>query len=309
MLRLALAVSLVSLAFAGAAHAAGPSPGILQGGGGVTAPGQPLRFVTLSGPGLTTLVSIERAGGTVVRSRTLGGDWGVPAVAFDGTAGGLSRDGRLLVLADWLPPQNGALRATSDFQLVNTATLRTLGRISLPGDFAFDALSPDSRTLFLIEHVPGEDTARYRVRAYDLAADRLLPQVIADKRQQGWVMRGYPFKRIASADGRWIYTLYGQPGGYPFVHALDAVNRSAVCIGIPWQGNQDPLGRAQLRLVGGKLMITAGGRQFAIDTRTFELSVPVRRAGFPAGVAGGLGAAALALAALGVVVLRRRSST
>src|SRR5262249_28455503 len=194
------------------------------------------------------------------------------------------------------------------FQLVDTATLKTIGQISLRGDFAFDALSPDARTLYLIEHVPGEDTTRYRVRAYDLGGDRLLPQAIADKRQQGWILRGYPIKRTAPADGRWVYTLYSQPDGYPFVHALDAVNRSAVCIGIPWHGKQDPLMRAKLRLAGGKLLISAGGRQFAIDTRTFQLSVPVRRAGFPTGLAGGLGAAALALAAVGTVVLRRRSS-
>jgi hypothetical protein len=95
--------------------------------------------------------------------------------------------------------------------------------------------------------------------------------VIADKRQQGWIMRGLPMKRLVSADGRWVYTLYRQDGGYPFVHALDAIDRSAVCIGIPWQGNQDPLGEARLVLAGGMLLISAGGRQFAIDTDTLNL--------------------------------------
>jgi hypothetical protein len=106
------------------------------------------------------LESIERATGRVVKWQALGGEWGVPAVAFDGTAGGLTRDGGTLVLADWGPPENGALRASSDFQLVDTETLRTRGRVSLDGDFAFDALSPDGSTLYLVEHVPGEDTTR-----------------------------------------------------------------------------------------------------------------------------------------------------
>src|SRR5262249_8911428 len=136
MLRLALALTLASLAVGGAANAAGPAPGITQGGGGVTVPGQQLRFVALAGPGLTTLVSTQRATGTVSRSRTIGGDWGVPAVAFDGTTGGLSRDGRHLVIADWVPPESSVLRARSDFQLVDTATLKTIGQISLRGDFA-----------------------------------------------------------------------------------------------------------------------------------------------------------------------------
>jgi hypothetical protein len=307
MARLVVALALSALAIAAAAHAGGPSPGLVQGSAGVTGPGQPLRFVTLAGPGLTMLESIERATGRVVKWRALGGEWGVPAVAFDGTAGGLTRDGRTLVLADWVPPENSALRGSSDFQLVDTETLRTRGRVSLKGDFAFDALSPDGSILYLVEHVSNDDVMRYRVRAYDLRADLLLPQVIADRRQHGWVMRGYPLRREASADGRWVYTLYGQEGGYPFVHALDAVNRSAVCIGLPWQGDQGPLGRAHLRLDGGKLLIAAGGRRFAIDTRTFALSVPEPESGFPVGLAAGLAAAAAAgLAALGGVAYRKR---
>jgi hypothetical protein len=306
MARLVVALALSALAVSAVAHAAGPSPGLVQGSAGVTRPGQPLRFVTLAGPGLTMLESVERATGRVVKWRALGGEWGVPAVAFDGTAGGLTRDGRTLVLADRVPPQDSPLRSSSDFQLVDTETLRTRGRVSLEGDFAFDALSPDGRTLYLVEHLRGDDTTRYRVRAYDLRADGLLPQVIADKRQQGWVMRGYPLRRAESADGRWVYTLYRQDGGYPFVHALDAVNRRAVCIGIPWHGSQDPLGRAQLRLDGGKLLIAAGGRRFAIDTRTFALSVPERESGFPVGLAAGLAAVAAGLAALGGVAYRKR---
>jgi hypothetical protein len=309
MARFVVAFALSALALSAAAHASGPSPGLVQGSAGVTGPGQPLRFVTLVGPGLTMLESIERATGRVVKWRALGGEWGVPAVAFDGTAGGLTRDGGTLVLADWGPPENGALRASSDFQLVDTETLRTRGRVLLDGDFAFDALSPDGSTLYLVEHVPGEDTTRYRVRAYDLRADRLLPQVIADKRQQGWVMRGYPLERAESADGRWVYTLYRQDDGYPFVHALDAVDRRAVCIGLPWHGSQDPLGGAQLRLDGGDLLIAAGGRRFAIDTRTFALSVPERESGFPVGLVAALAGAAVAAAAaaaIGAVSYRRR---
>jgi hypothetical protein len=306
MARLVAALALSALAIAAAAHAAGPSPGLVQGSAGVSGPGQPLRFVTLTGPGLTMLESIERATGRVVKWRALGGEWGVPAVALDGTAGGLTRDGRTLVLADWVPPENSALRGSSDFRLVDSETLRTRGRVSLKGDFAFDALSPDGSTLYLVEHVSNDDIMRYRVRAYDLRADRLLPRVIADRRQRGWVMRGYPLRREASPDGRWVYTLYGQEGGYPFVHALDAVNRSAVCIGLPWQGDQGLLGRAHLRLDGGKLLIAAGGRRFAIDTRTFALSVPERESGFPVGLAAGLAAVAAGLAALGGVAYRKR---
>jgi hypothetical protein len=268
-LRLALVLALV---LAAAANAAGPSPGLLQGPAGITTPTQKYRFVTLHGARTTKLAAIDKSTGRVVHSRLLRGEWGIPFVAFDGTVDGLSRDGKTLVIADWVQGKNSPFRPRSSFRVYGTSRLDLRSRFTLRGDFSFDALSPDGQTLYLIQHIGDEnDVFRYLVRAYDLRARRLLPQAIADKRQQGWVMRGLPMKRLASADGRWVYTLYRQDGGYPFVHALDAAHRSAVCIGIPWEGNQDPLGKATLVLAGGKLLISAGGRQFAIDTDTLNL--------------------------------------
>jgi hypothetical protein len=268
-LRLTLVLALV---LAAAANAAGPSPGLLQGPAGITTPTQKYRFAALHRVHTTQLAAIDKSTGKVVRSRLLRGQWGIPYVTFDGAVDGLSRDGSMLVIADSVPPRNGPFRPSSSFRVYGTSLLDLRNAFTLRGDFSFDALSPDGRTLYLIQHLgTGNDIFRYLVRAYDLQARRLLPQAIADKRQQGWVMRGLPMKRLASADGRWVYTLYRQDGGYPFVHALDSVNRSAVCIGIPWQGSQDPLESATLVLAGGKLLISAGGRQFAIDTEAPRL--------------------------------------
>lgn len=272
MTRLLAVPALFLVVLAGTAQAAGPSPGLLQGPAGITTPTQRYRFVTLHGPRSTKLAAIDKATGRIVRSRLLHGQWGIPLVAFDGTADGLSRDGKTLVVADWVSTGNGPFRPRSSFRIYGTNLLDLRSRFTLRGDFSFDALSPDGQTLYLIQHVGDEnDVFKYLVRAYDLRAGRLLRRAIADKRQRGWVMRGLPMKRLASADGRWVYTLYRQEGGYPFVHALDAANRSAVCIGIPWEGSQDPLGKATLVLAGGKLLISAGGRQFAIDTDTLNL--------------------------------------
>jgi hypothetical protein len=79
-----------------------------------------------------------------------------------------------------------------------------------------------------------------------------------------------------------------------------------VCIGIPWSGNQDPLGRAVLRLDRGKLAIAAGGRRVAIDTRTFALSVAGRE-GSGSRPASSLAGGAAAVAAFALFALRRRS--
>jgi len=207
-------------------------------------------------------------------------------VANDGSTGGLSRDGRLLVLAGWNPPKvKGQLRTTSRFLLVSTRSLKVWRRVTLPGDFSYDALSPGGGTLYLIEHTSSKNVTTYRVRAYDIASRRLVSRVIADRRQSSWVMHGSPITRASSADGRWVYTLYQQPGGYPFVHALNAAARTAICIGIPWKGVQNILPMVRLRLdegAGSLTLQTFHGRPlFVVDTRTFWVSrVTPRRGGF-----------------------------
>jgi hypothetical protein len=273
MTRLACVVSLVLFAVApGVAAADGPSY-LMSGWTGVTAPGQTLRYVTLPAGAQTVLASVRRSTGRVIQWRSLGGTWGVPMVAGDGTTAGLSRDGRLLVLGDWTPSGANGLRTSSRFLGVNTRSFQVWRRISLRGDFSFDALSPGGRTLYLIQHLSNARTTTYRVRAYDLATRRLLPRVIADRRQSTWVMSGSPVTRATSADGRWAYTLYQQPGGFPFVHALDTVARTAICVGIPWHGKQDilPLTKLVLDEHAGRLTLTTrrGRPLFEVNTATF----------------------------------------
>jgi hypothetical protein len=308
MRRLVLTSAFALLALApGSAAGSGPTY-LMQGWTGVTAPGVPVRYVTLAAGSETVLAVIRRSTGRVLSWRPLHGTWGVPLVAQDGATGGLSRDGKTLVLGEQHPiGTTGASR----FLLLDTGTLRVRRRIALPGDFSFDALSPGGGTLFLIQHVAGSDVTSYRVRAYDVVRGRLLPRVIADRRQASWVMHGTPVARATSADGRWVYTLYQQPDGYPFVHALDAVRRSAVCVGIPWQGSQDSLWATVLSLDrGGKTLTlsTHRGRPlFTMDTTTFVVA-RVRRhpgGGFPLALVLGAAGGAAALAALALALRRR----
>src|SRR5229473_1951827 len=66
-----------------------------------------------------------------------------------------------------------------------------------------------------------------------------------------WVMNGSPMTRTTSADGRWVYTLYMNPGGFPFIHALDTVRGVAHCVGLPWTAvNQGPVYNFHLALKG-----------------------------------------------------------
>ena len=274
LLPAAAAVLLAAAALAAGALAGGRSPGVSMGWDGIATPAGEFRYVTLPAGRNMVLAAVRVDTGRVVRFRALRGGFGVPLVTFDGTAGGLSLDGRTLVLGQ---RPGKAPAAETRFAVLTTESFRIRRVFALRGDFSFDALSPDGRLLYLIEHVPAQDASRYRVRAYDLAAGRLLARVIADKREGTDDMAGYPMVRATSADGAWVYTLYRNDAGSPFVHALDARNAAAVCIDLPWQGSQDRLSNARLALsAGGKSLVLryrSGTEAAVIDTTTFRIRV------------------------------------
>ena len=151
--------------------------------------------------------------------------------------------------------------ATTQFVLLRTADLGVSDQIVLKGTFAFDALSPDGSKLYLIQHKSAQDVEHYIVRAYDLSAHALMPGRIADKTQKNWLMQGWSVDRTTAPSGRWVYTLYANPGGFPFIHALDTVKGVAHCVGVPWpqtEGNQSRVYNFRLSLRGKMLVIKAG---------------------------------------------------
>jgi hypothetical protein len=187
--------------------------------------------------------------------------------------------------------------------------------MALDGRFAYDALSPDGKTLYLVQYVDPVNISRYVVRAYDLEDHRLLPGRIADKTQLGWAMEGFAVTRATSDDGRWVYTLFMRPGGYPFIHALDAVNGTAHCIGLPWHGrDQGALAAMRMTLVNGGTALAlhwkSGRPWLTVQTGTWRIT-HARPGGFAwAWTIGGAGAAVLLVLAAGLVVLlRRRGAT
>jgi hypothetical protein len=305
--RLAAASVLVLLALAvvPAALADGPMPNTFQEGAGVATPDGAYRWVAVGAAESTALEQIQIRDGTVLRSYPLFGSWGVPVTTYTQGGEGLSTDGRTLVLGDAV---SSYPRTLSRFLVFDTKHFRPLRAFFLKGDFAFDALSPDGGRLYLIEHVDATNTQRYVVRAYDVGAGRLLPGRIADRAQKSWVMQGYPMARETSAGGRWVYTLYQNPGGYPFVHALDTVRGVAHCIGLPWHGNQNGFYNMRLTLRDGDRSLAvhwlSGKPWLRVDTRTWAVA-PDRRAGLPwLGI--GTGGAAMLLAAAALLHSRRR---
>jgi hypothetical protein len=270
---LALLITVAAVTVAGAQANGSPySPGLVYGWSGVGAQNGGVRFVAFGMPKSTIAAAVRARDGHVVRSTVIRGFYGVPLVSYDGTAGGLSGDGESLVLASYgpLPGEAGKTRLV----VLDTKTLAVVRFVVLRGSWSYDAVSPDGSMLYLVEHISAGQNPLYRVRSFDLRANRLIPGAIVDRIEREAVMGGQPVTRATSSDGRWAYTLYARQKSEPFVHALDTVRREAFCIDLPLR-----LGQArQMQL---RLRLTAGGQTLSvvrnrtslaeIDTRSFEV--------------------------------------
>jgi len=267
---LLLSVAVAALAAPSASGNGSPySPG-LDGWEGVVASNDSVRFVTLGAGGRTNVARIQIRTGRVLSSRLVRGQYGVPIVTYDGTTGGISGDGRTLVIASYGPLPGS--RGTTRFLPLDTKTLKPGRAIELEGSWSYDAISPEGKRLYLVEHLAPAPSPRYRVRVFDLAAGRLLQQSVIDKAASEAIMRGEPATRATSADGRWAYTLYARQKHVPFVHALDTARRQAYCIDLPLdlrRAAQMEL-RLRLRAGGRELVVRRVGAAVAVmDTKTF----------------------------------------
>ncbi|HEX8742181.1 MAG TPA: hypothetical protein VF712_03515 [Thermoleophilaceae bacterium] len=307
-------LAVLLLAAPAVARADGLPAGTNADPGGITTPSSDANFFVAPAGRGTIVGRVAKRGGRLADSVYLDRPFAMPAVAFDGTPGGLSAGGGTLVL---IRPRARFPQRSTVLAVVDGQHLYMRKTVRLRGDFSFDALSPDGRRLYLIQYLSRRDPTRYAVRSYDLRAERLDPGPIVDAREPDEDMSGLPLTRATSAHGRWAYTLY-DGGEHRFVHALDTVRRRAFCIDLPAISNDDLLNvRLDLAAGGRSLAVTRRGARLAlIDTRTFEVSRPARprsaaRAsggdpGPPWGLIG-IGLAAALLAAAAALAARRRN--
>jgi hypothetical protein len=246
------------------------------------------------------------------------GRYAISLVTYSGIAGGLSANGRTLVLEG---PRTRFPQVRSRLAILAAGSLRTERVLVLRGDFSFDAISPDGRWIYLIQYTSRRDSRHYRVRVLDARDGRLQPRAIVDPTEPDEKMQGEPQWRVMSPSGRWAYTLYGG-AGRPFVHALDTVERRARCVDLPASLDPGYFPTWWLRLTrSGRVLEVRGlhGPLAAVDTRTWRVAaasarpVRVRRASVAKRGAGTIGIAfpvALAVLLLGIALLtvRRRRS-
>jgi hypothetical protein len=255
-----------------AAQAGGLYPLTDAAGGSLLSPGKTVRYAVQPGTDATTVEARRERDGKVLWRRPLTGVYGTTFVTTRSARAGLSADGSLLVLASFSRSQPAK---TTSFALVPTRPSEPVRTLRLQGDWAFDALSADARTLYLIQRIGDIEGLRYNVRGVDVGALKLIPGVIAAKGPGSATeqMAGIPVNRIVDSSARWVYTLYTTTDGGAFIHALDTDARRAVCLDLPWKHVASRIPQLRMAL-GLDLTLRLAGRSApvaTIDLRTLQV--------------------------------------
>ena len=201
------------------------------------------------------LLRFNTQSGRVTRTYPLRGDWKLSGVSSSG---------------DWVALQQPGTRIL----VIDARRGRTVRELTLRGNFRVETVSTAGDFLFLEQSfVDGS----YAVRGYDLAAGQLLRGSLGRK---GEViqMQGLAGQVVASPDGRWLLTLYvNTQTNTAFVHALNLIERIAICINMPPCTDCAPeaLKRWSLALASdGQTLFAANpalGRVATINLPTYQL--------------------------------------
>ena len=185
--------------------------------------------------GSAQLKAIDPASGATIAQTAIPAGYRLPNFASHGPSAGISPNGQWLALTQKFPSpsgggQGGGASMTTDFLVGSSSLKESFKTIHVNGDFVFDALSNDGNSLYLIQKMI--EPNHYRVRLYDVAANYLNPQPVADKREPNEPMNGIRGDSAADPTGNHVYTVYIRAAG-PFIHALPLGQPFAWCIDLP----------------------------------------------------------------------------
>jgi hypothetical protein len=180
--------------------------------------------------GWMALQDIDLHTGAVLRTLQLPGAFEFPPATLGGVPGGLSQNGRYLVL------QTQGPRTTSHMVLIDTQQFNIAKRIDLNGKYDFDAVNNSGQNVYVIEY-PNPKDSYYHVRVYEVLNGRLADFFVIDKTEPNEVMTGVRLSGVYSPDGQWLYSLYSRENKGAFVHALNLNQPFAFCLDLPGPGS------------------------------------------------------------------------
>lgn len=150
---------------------------------GILNPGKSLRYHATTVGERTAVLAVDARSGELAGKVSLPGRLAIPAVAVDGTPSGLAADGSRLIT---IRPRERFPRRQTELAIFEVRQARDIRpdpvrpRITLEGDFSFDAISPDGDTIYPAEFRDRRDPTEYQVRALDIATAELDPEPILD---------------------------------------------------------------------------------------------------------------------------------
>jgi len=240
--------------------------------GAVTSPDGSLWYRASHPGGGTRVETLDATTGAVLHELRLDGDLVVRVV---------SRTGHAVALMS--PRGDGVIpipRSRTSIVVADPTGEGEPRRYVLPGNFEPEAFSIDDSRLFLIQHLPAETPAVYRVTVMDLATGKVAP-VRGRFDSPPEQMAGIRLGQIWGPEARQLYTLYSseqpsysQPvtGGveHPpvsFIHVLDTREGWAFCVTLP-EAMRDHSSR------GLVMAPSADGRHlYLVDTTTSNVAV------------------------------------
>jgi hypothetical protein len=245
-LALVPALALAPFSIAKEWGAIGAAQGVVGPPGG-SDDGSSYRYVTVNPrtkPALTIVERIDLGDGEIDRWWYLRGNYVIPAVAFDGSAGGLSANGNLLALVRFsraYPPRRAQV-VILDTDLYLRHPRRpgqhrpphAIRRLRLPDYFAYvQAISPNGSKLYLRHYRPlGPGSDDFGLRVLDTRSGRLARRPLAVSNSER-PLAGLPISGATSPDGRWAYALYDGDVRLPFLLALDTVTGRVIRVDLP----------------------------------------------------------------------------
>lgn len=193
------------------------------------------RYYTVTGlTGSSLLSALDPATGRAIAQTTVLKGYRLPSLNPLGPTAGLSPNGQWLALTS--QGRDAGASLFSNFLVGPSSLTQPFSQVRVDGDFAFDALSNDGRSLYLIQNM--REPNHYQVRLYDVANHSLSAQVVVDKREPDEPMNGVRGNSVADPVGNRVFTVYARENG-PFIHVLPLGQPFAFCVDLPKDAPND----------------------------------------------------------------------